>query len=263
MWECGIIFYYQFSDESTINPPYPINYQSATMTAPISLRRVYLLFFTLIINLSLKIQDNMVFSKTIQLTQSNFDAETTGKPIFVKFCTSSCSHCKEMKIAWEVLEEEWENEGNVIIGTVNCDKETKLCSDYNVVGTPTLFYGTGGGSGEINTLNEYAGEMSFSKMNQWAKKVLVPECSPYNLGLCTELDRTRIEKWMTLSKEDIEQMIDGIKLEEKNTEDDFDRKMKKLQALYDDLNNDHVSKKAIIKNELKLLYGIIDGSSNR
>jgi len=189
-----------------------------------------------------------------------------------------------MRIAWEVLEEEWEDNDNIIIGSINCDdtndkanNNVQLCTEYNVVGTPTVLYGTGGGTGEFNTLNEYAGDMSFSKLNQWAKKVLVvPECSSFNVDLdkgsdsdnsndvdvCTELEKTRLKEWMALSMEEMQQMIQNVQIEEKNAQVDFDTKMKDLQALYDEMNQYHVLKKASIKDELKFLYSILHKTNN-
>jgi hypothetical protein len=156
-----------------------------------------------------------------------------------------------MKIAWEVLEEEWEDNEDAIIGTVDCDVYSDFChDDYNIVGTPTLLYG------DRNSLKEYAGDLSFSKLNTWAKKVLVPYCSPDNLEPCDDVDKERIISWVALSVEDVEQMIKKVELDEENAEKDFDAGMAKLQAIYDDMNNAHVLEMAKRKKELEIIKSI-------
>ena len=193
-------------------------------------------------------------AKTItKLTKENWDESTKAKSLFVKFCTKTCTHCQEIKIPWQVLEEEYEQNDNVVIGTVDCDVETKLCADYNVVGTPTLLYG------ERNSLKEYAGDTSFAKLNKWTKEMLLnPICSPENLHVCNDIDRSRLESWITMSVEEIEQMIQSIHDDEKNAQLDHDTNMDKLQKIYDDLNNALVLYKAAIEREIKLLKSVLE-----
>ena len=162
-----------------------------------------------------------------------------------------------MKIAWEVLEDEWEDDQDVIIGNVDCDLESDMCEEYGVVGTPTLLYG------DRNDLNEYAGDMSFSKLNIWAKKVLVPTCSPDNLDSCNDIDKERIESWVKLSIEEIGQLIQKVDDQEKDIQIEFDIGMKKLQVSYDDLNEVHVLEKARMKREVKFLRDIYNSRRDR
>ena len=189
---------------------------------------------------------------SVELNRSNWDEITKGKPLFIKFCTQSCAHCKEMKIAWEVLEEEWEDNPDAIIGTIDCDVDTYLCEEFKINGTPTILYG------DRNNLGEYAGDKSFSKMNKFAKQVLVPTCSPENLDACNEIDRERIVTWVAMPLNAIEEMIKKLKEEENNAKEVFDSEMAKLQTVYDNLNNLHVLNKASLQKNIQVLQTIAD-----
>jgi len=50
----------------------------------------------------------------------------------------SCPISRQLRPVWEQLAQEY-NDGdkNVIIATVDCTKETALCSDHDVLGYPT------------------------------------------------------------------------------------------------------------------------------
>lgn len=192
-----------------------------------------------------------VDARTVQLNESNWEDITRGKTLFLKFCSKSCSHCQEMKIAWEVLEEEWEKNQDAIIGTIDCDVDTKMCQEFKINGTPTILYG------DRNDLQEYAGDKSFAKMHKFAKQVLVPTCSPENYDACDGVDRERIQSWVAMSLGDVEAMIQKWENEEINAKKTFDSEMAKLQAIYDDMNNSHVLTKASLQKNLKLLQGIL------
>ena len=44
-------------------------------------------------------------ANAIELTQDNFDAETAGKTVFIKFLAPWWGHCKKMKPDWDKLME--------------------------------------------------------------------------------------------------------------------------------------------------------------
>lgn len=193
-------------------------------------------------------------AKTISvLTKKNWDESTKAKSIFVKFCTKTCAHCQEIKIPWEVLEEEYEQNENIVVGTVDCDVETKLCEEHNIVGTPTLLYG------DRNSLKEYAGDTTFAKLKKWTKEMLMdPICSPENIDACNEVDRSRLESWVNMSIEEIQLMIESQGDDEKKAQLEFDTNMEKLQAIYDGFNSAHVLYKAETQSGIKLLKNVLE-----
>jgi len=193
---------------------------------------------------------NETISKFVHLNESNWDEATKGNSVFIKFCSKTCSHCQQMKAAWAVLEETWEEDERALIGTVDCDINMKLCEIHDVVGTPTLLYG------DRNNLEEYAGETSLYALNNWAKLVLVPICSPENTEPCNDTDRERLKKWMSMTVEDVQQMIENMKQAEIQAEIDFDNHMQVLQVQYDEMNSVYVMKTAAIKREIDFMKSI-------
>ncbi len=158
-----------------------------------------------------------------------------------------------MKIAWEVLQEEYENNDNLIIGHIDCDVESKLCESFDVIGTPTLLYGH-----RLN-LNEYTGDTDFANLKKWTKESLLdPVCSPEYLDGCSDEDRKRIEKWVVLSEDEIKDMIQKVEDDEKSIDIEFDKGMEELQKVYDEINNAHVIVLASIRREIDVLKRIVD-----
>ena len=201
----------------------------------------------------------MSYSKSITLTPTNFDQSTEkGQPILIKFCSKSCTKCNEIKAAWEVLQEEYESNSNLIIGDIDCDEYSAFCEDYDIVGTPTILYG------HRLDLNEYGGDVSFAKLKQFTKDYLLDVsnkggfCTPDNVDVCSDKDKKLIESLMKMSMEELEEMTRNMKNDEERGEIDFQLEMDKLQTIYDDINNSHVLNQAAIKRQINLLNNIMD-----
>lgn len=62
------------------------------------------------------------------------------------FVNSRCGHCQRLEPTWEQLAEMLnEDDGNVRIAKVDCTVDSKVCSDQDVTGYPTLkFFKKGG-----------------------------------------------------------------------------------------------------------------------
>ena len=189
-------------------------------------------------------------STVVELTAENWDDSTKGKAIWVKFCTTSCHHCKQMHIAWERLADEFAKDSNVVIGRVNCDKEEILCQRFHILGTPTLLYGN------PHDLQEYAGDKDFVSLNAWAKEVLVPTCTPESVSFCTETEKMQLDKWMKLGLQDIEEMIQSVLDREEKVRIEFQSKVNHLQSRYDELQQHHALHTARIQRNITLLKSI-------
>lgn len=190
-------------------------------------------------------------STVVNLTKDNWDSETKGKAVWIKFCTEACSHCQKMHIAWERLGDYMQGKDSVLIGKVNCDKETELCEAYNVLGTPTLLWGS-----NIYDLRDYGGEKTFLEMKEWSDEVLIPSCSPDNFQPCTDKEKQNIKEWMALSVEAIQEMIDNVAQKEKEIKLQNKEGMDVLQKKYDEMNQEHTTHKAQILAEIKFLKRI-------
>jgi Thioredoxin domain-containing protein len=197
-------------------------------------------------------------STVVELTDENWEDATKGRAIWVKFCTSSCHHCKQMHIAWERLGDEFaaanDPPNNVVIGRVNCDVEQKLCERFEILGTPTLLYGN------PHDLQEYGGEKDFASLKAWAKEVLVPYCSPDNIAACSESEKQQMDIWMNqeMSLEEIDGMIESVLDREEVVQQEFQARVQELQNHHDSLLNDHTLHCAAIQRHVQLLKHVKD-----
>lgn len=192
-------------------------------------------------------------STVVELTDENWQDATKGRAIWVKFCTTSCHHCKQMHIAWERLGDVFVNDPNVVIGRVNCDVEQKLCERFEILGTPTLLYGN------PHDLQEYGGDKDFASLNAWAKEVLVPYCSPDNIAACSESEKEQMDTWMNqLSLEEIDGMMQSVLDREEVVQQEFQASVQELQTHYDSLLHHHTLHCAAIQRHVQLLKHVKD-----
>jgi len=189
-------------------------------------------------------------STVVELTSDNWEVVTHGKAIWVKFCSKSCQHCKQMHIAWERLGDEFMNDENVVIGRVDCEKEETLCKQFEILGTPTLLYGN------PYDLKEYGGDKDFPSLKAWAIQALVPACSPDNMDPCSAFEKENIYQWMRWSAVELEKIIEEVKSDEEAAHKEFETKIQELQRQYDTFNDKNSLDQAQIKTEIKLLNEI-------
>ncbi|MCJ1393692.1 hypothetical protein MMC18_006568 [Xylographa bjoerkii] len=100
---------------------------------------------------------------SIALTQESFQklVTTTRDPWFIKFYAPWCHHCQELAPNW--LQMSKELKGQLNIGEVNCDVETRLCKEVRVRGYPTIHFFRGGERVEYDGLRGLGDLVSYAK----------------------------------------------------------------------------------------------------
>ncbi len=112
---------------------------------------------------------------------------------------------------------------------VDCTADTaqEICSDNGVQGFPTLKFG------EPLFLDDYEGGRDFESMVEFAKTKLKPSCSPKNLDLCTEEQKVLIEKFMAMTMDELEEILDDIDEKASEAEEAFEESTSELESEYE------------------------------
>ena len=63
--------------------------------------------------------------------------------------------------------------GRLTIAEVNCDSYSSLCKSQDVPGYPSLFFYSGGGTGDEHK-TDYAGGRKFEQLKQFADMAIAP-----------------------------------------------------------------------------------------
>ena len=114
-----------------------------------------------------------------------------------------------MKPDWDDLGEKFENSKKVLIGDVDCTApgNDKLCERFSIKGYPTLkVFRPPDRFGET-----YEGERDLASLKKFAKG-LKPMCTVDTLSKCTEKERTELQPYLEMPKEeDIDKtMLDSV-----------------------------------------------------
>ncbi|KAJ8961632.1 hypothetical protein NQ314_005884 [Rhamnusium bicolor] len=76
---------------------------------------------------------------TFKYNTENFSDQVSKKNHFVMFYAPWCGHCQRLAPTWEQLAEMLnEDDSNIKIGKVDCTTDSKVCSEQDVTGYPTL-----------------------------------------------------------------------------------------------------------------------------
>jgi len=191
-----------------------------------------------------------VLSAVVELNDESFAAKTKGKVAFIKFYSPWCGHCKDMASDWEKLGAEYDGNDDVIIGEVDCtdDDSEEVCEEQNVEGFPTLKYG------DVPFLEDYDGERSYEKLFAFAEENLKPSCSLKNMDLCSPNEKSKIDKYLQMSIEDIELALDEVNKKIEVLEEDMDEAIAGLESAYEELIETSENIKA---NAKKSDYGVM------
>lgn len=170
------------------------------------------------------------------LTAENYDELTAGKLVFIKFYAPYCPHCNAMAKAWNELAEYYQQTGeqDVLIGSVDCTDSPhgkNLCMRFKLTGLPSLLYGPTSYDGVY--LEEYGGGKSFEELKSFASKELVQKCLPGSLDACTPEDRTEMERYLSMSYSELNELIESADMKLREAKDTFNDKKNELQKLHD------------------------------
>lgn len=178
-----------------------------------------------------------------ELTASNYDLETAGKTVFIKFFAPWCGHCKKMKPDWDKLMDEFKGSATQLVAEVDCtsDGGKPLCESNGVRGYPTLKWG------DPSSLEDYSGGRTFDALKTFASDNLKPICSPVNLDLCGEEEKKELQKYMDMSDADLESSIKEKEAELEKAEADFKEVVESLQQQYQDATKAKEDKIAAVK----------------
>lgn len=161
------------------------------------------------------------------LTQANWDDRTAGRTIFVKFYAPWCGHCKSLAPAWDKLIAANANHSFITVAKVDCTSSggQPLCDEVGVVGYPSLKYGT------AFNLTTYSGGRSFEDLINFTA-ALAPICSPDNLDVCDEGQKTTIGEYQAMGSEKRADNIAEWEADIKKLEEDFKTYVEGLTAKY-------------------------------
>jgi protein disulfide-isomerase-like protein len=171
-------------------------------------------------------------SSAMELTPDNWDDETAGKTVFLKFFAPWCGHCKRMKPAWDKLMDAYADNNAILVADVDCTAAGKpLCDSNGVRGFPTIKYG------DPSSLEDYNGGRDFDALKSHADG-LKPLCSPFNTDLCDEEGKAKIEEMMAMSEDDLSKQIEEGEAAIEAAEKTFSSEVEKLQKKYEQLMED-------------------------
>jgi len=169
----------------------------------------------------------------IELTPANYDAETSGKSVFIKFFAPWCGHCKKLKPDWDKLMTEFEGHASALVADVDCTADGKpLCDDNGVRGYPTLKYG------DPSDLQDYQGGRTFDDLKTFATDNLKPMCSVKNMDLCDEEKKAQINKYLGMDAAELKKAVEAEEKKIADAEESFKTAVAELQEKYTKLSED-------------------------
>lgn len=172
-------------------------------------------------------------SSAVVLTPDNWDTETAGKTVFIKFYAPWCGHCKKLKPHWDKLMDEYKGDTSKLVADVDCTAEGKpLCDANGVKGFPSLKYG------DPSSLEDYKGGREFKDIQEFAKTKLVATCSPANLELCDDAKKADIAKYQAMPAEELQALVDQKAALLAEAEAKFKQGVKDLQKKYEELQDE-------------------------
>ena len=175
----------------------------------------------------------------IMLTPDNFDDQTAGKSVFIKFFAPWCGHCKKLAPDWDKLTNEFSADATKLVAEVDCTAAGKpLCDAHGVKGFPTLKFG------DPSDLEDYQSGRDYDSLKKHIEEKLVPNCSPINIDLCDDAKKAEIKRFQEMPKEELEKLIEEKQGSITEAEAAFKKGVEGLQASYQKMQEE---KEAVIE----------------
>jgi len=135
-----------------------------------------------------------------------------------------------MKPAWDKLMAEFDGSADRLVGDVDCTAAGKpLCDSNGVQGFPTIKFG------DPNNLEDYQGGRDFDALKKFADESLGPSCGPSNLDLCDDEQKKEIEKYTSMSADELDAAIKAAEGGLTEAEETFKTEVEQLQKTYEGL----------------------------
>jgi len=178
-----------------------------------------------------------------ELTATNFDEETEGKTVFIKFFSPWCENCTDMEPAWTELKDVYADITTALISEVDCHGPGEdLCINLNIDDHfPTLMYGN------PKKLQKYTGSLEFYALLAFAAKNVAPFCGPGNMNLCNANEKSKINSLLGQGLESLKKKIAGVEGIITSAETKFEEEVEKL---YDDIEGKY--NKLLLEKEKSL-----------
>ena len=187
----------------------------------------------------------------LELTSENWDEQTAGKTVFVKFFAPWCGHCKAIKPAWDTLMTEYENSDNVLVADVDCINSGKdLCSKVGVEGFPTIKHG------DPASLEDYKGGRDADSLKKFASE-LKPSCNVETTENCDEDQISTINGFKEKTEDELQQMVDDEEKERTDNDALFQVEVQKLKDQYAALYEG--TEMFLLETAIKYNIGLVKG----
>mmetsp|Transcript_11535 Transcript_11535/g.17489 ORF Transcript_11535/g.17489 Transcript_11535/m.17489 type:complete len:218 (+) Transcript_11535:132-785(+) len=196
-------------------------------------------------------------ASAIELSPDNWEAETSGKSVFLKFFAPWCGHCKKLKPDWDKLMDEFAGSASQLVADVDCTAGGKpLCDANGVKGYPTLKWG------DPSDLQDYQGGRSLDDLKKFATENLKPLCSVKNIDLCDADKKAEIEKYQAMDSAALEAAVAAEEKKLEAAEALFKAEVQKLQDTYTKLSEDKDKTIADVKaSGLGLMKSVLKSAS--
>lgn len=180
------------------------------------------------------------------LTNANYESETKGKTVFIKYFAPWCSHSKALAPIWIDLADEFKDNENILIAEIDCTKKQSkiLCRKEDVSGFPTIKYG----DPTADKLVEYNGGRTFESLHQFAKYSLKPLCTATNDEKCDDKAKELLDSYLSMSVGDLKAVLLDKEKEVLEAEKEYEAELEKLQQRYEVMTQELDDETSLIKS---------------
>lgn len=110
--------------------------------------------------------DNNILSLTDENILQHLGQDTH---IILKFYTPWCYYCKQMNKEYIALDKYFQDNKQVVVAKVDCQKQESICMFYDIHSYPQVAYFR---PKSVNIQAKYQGDRTFQKMKKWVEILL-------------------------------------------------------------------------------------------